>query len=384
VGCLSRLAEPMEAAGVTVSRLPDATVLVHIAGRWQLAGGLGSIDAVDRQLSDTPPAGRVAFDASGLLAWDSSLLLVVQRVREQGRVHGVPVDTSGLPDGLRRLLALSDATSGQRPPAPAAAPRWLARLGMRGLASVAAGGRLLTFLGELAFSAARLVTGHARLRKRDLLVEIEAAGARSLPIVAVVGFLLGMILAFVGNVTLRRFGAAIYVANVVTVAMVRELGPVMTSIVMAGRTGSAYAAQLGTMKVTQEVDALTTMALPPTDFLVLPRALALSLMLPLLVVYADFIALAGGALVVLVGGGSISEYLRQARSAIGLSTFAIGVAKSVVFGIIVAVAGCLKGLRADTGAAAVGDAATGAVVTSIVWVIAIDGLFAVVLDILGI
>jgi phospholipid/cholesterol/gamma-HCH transport system permease protein len=375
----------MAATGeMTVARLPDATVLVRVAGRWRMGRGLFVPDAVDRALAEPPGARAIAFDARALTAWDSSLLVLVERVLERGRQHGVAADTTGLPEGLRRLLALSQATVGQAPPPPPSPPPPLARLGARALAQVAAFGALLRFLGELAFSLARLVTGRARMRPQDLLLELEGAGTRSLAIVAIVSFLLGMILAFVGGVTLRPFGAAIYVANVVTVAMVRELGPVMTAIVMAGRTGSAYAAQLGTMKVTQEIDALTTMALPPTDFLVLPRALALSLMLPLLVVYADFIALAGGGLVAVGTGASLLEYARQAKGAIPLDTFFIGLTKSVVFGIIVAVCGCIQGLRATRSAAAVGDAATRAVVDSIVWIIAVDGLFAVVLDIMGI
>jgi phospholipid/cholesterol/gamma-HCH transport system permease protein len=375
----------MAAAGeLTVGRLPDATVLVRVAGRWRMGGGLPVPDAIDSAIEQPPVARRLTFDATGLLAWDSSLLVLVERVLARCRQHGVAADTTGLPDGLRRLLALSEATPGQAPPPAPPRLSQLERLGTRGLDVVDSLLGLLRFLGELAFSLLRLVTGRARVRKLDLLAEIEAAGARSLSIVAVVSFLLGMILAFVGGVTLRPFGAKIYVANVVTIAMVRELGPVMTAIVMAGRTGSAYAAQLGTMKVTQEIDALTTMALPPADFLVLPRVLALSLMMPLLVVYSDFIALAGGALVSIGSGSSLMEYARQSKGSIALTTFFIGAAKSAVFGIIVAVCGCIQGLRATRSAAAVGDAATNAVVTSIVWIIAVDGVFAVVLDILNI
>jgi phospholipid/cholesterol/gamma-HCH transport system permease protein len=373
------------AGGVSVSRLPDATVLVKLAGRWRLARGLPAPDAIDRAIVGPPAAARVAFDAAELDAWDSSLLVLIERVLDRCRHRGVPADTGGLPAGLRRLLALSHAVTGQRPPPPAAPSPPLARAGTRALDRVGAFVQLLTFLGELAYSLVRFVTGRARVRTQDLLAEVQGAGAQSLGIVAVVSFLLGMILAFVGGVTLRPFGASIYVANVVTVAMVRELGPVMTAIVMAGRTGSAYAAQIGTMKVTQEVDALTTMALPPADFLVLPRVLALSMMMPLLVVYADFIAISGGALVAVATGGSTPvEYGRQAQGAITLTTFAVGFAKSVVFGIIVAVSGCVEGLRASKSAAAVGEAATGAVVASIIWIIAADGLFAVVLNVLKI
>jgi phospholipid/cholesterol/gamma-HCH transport system permease protein len=374
----------MAAGGVTVSRLGDATVVVQIIGRWHLARSLPTADDVERAIAGPPAAQRVAFDAAGLTGWDTSLLVLVERVRQRCRRLGVPADTSGLPDGVRRLLALSDAVAARPPPRPSARQPLLARFGTRAIAQGDAFARLLTFLGELAFSLFRFVTGRARVRKRDLLAEIEGAGARALSIVSVVSFLLGMILAFVGAVTLRPFGATIYVANVVTVAMVRELGPVMTSIVMAGRTGSAYAAQLGTMKVTQEIDALTTMALPPSDFLVLPRVLALSLMMPLLVVYADFVAIAGGAFVAVLDGSNLAAFGHQARGAIVLTTFVIGFAKSVVFGVIVAISGCSAGLRASKGAAAVGDAATSSVVASIVWIIAADGLFAVVLNILGI
>jgi phospholipid/cholesterol/gamma-HCH transport system permease protein len=375
----------MAAGGVSVSRLPDATVLVKVVGRWHLARGLPAPDVIDRAIAGPPAASRLAFDAGELDAWDTSLLLLVERVLERCRLRGVAADTGGLPAGLRRLLALSQSAPGQRPPPPAARPAPIARLGEHGLQRIDAFVSLLAFLGELAYSLVRFVSGRARVRTRDLVAEIQGAGASSLGIVAVVSFLLGMILAFVGGVTLRPFGASIYVANVVTVAMVRELGPVMTAIVMAGRTGSAYAAQLGTMKVTQEVDALTTMALPPAEFLVLPRVLALSLMMPLLVLYANFIAIAGGALVAVATGGSTAvEYGHQAQGAITFTTFLIGLSKSVVFGVIVAVSGCVHGLRASKSAAAVGDAATGAVVAAIIWIIAADGLFAVVLNVLKI
>ncbi len=247
---------------ITVARLPDSTVVVHVAGRWRMDVGLPASRGVDLAIDGPPVAARVAFDTDALTSWDSSLLVLAQRVLDRCRRRGIAVDTTGLPEGVRRLIALSQAALGQRPPPPSAPLRPLARLGTRALERFDALVQLLRFLGELAFSLVLLAGGRARVRWRDILAEIQAAGASSLSIVAVVCFLLGMILAFVGDVTLRPFGASLYVANVVTVAMVRELGPVMTAIVMAGRTGSAYAAQLGTMKVTQEIDALTTMALP--------------------------------------------------------------------------------------------------------------------------
>jgi phospholipid/cholesterol/gamma-HCH transport system permease protein len=279
-------------------------------------------------------------------------------------------------------LTLSEATPAQRPPPPPPRPPPLARLGTRGIERWNDFLSLLAFMGEVAFSLGRLFARRARVRNVDLFVELEEAGARSLSIVAVVSFLLGVIVAFVALVTLQRFAATLYVADAVTIGMVRELGPIMTAVVMAGRSGSAYAAQLGTMKVTQEVDALTTMALPPSDFLVLPRVLALSLMMPLLTVYSDFIAIGSGGLIVLANGESLIKYMHEAAGAIKISMFWISVLKSLVFGAVVAMSGCLHGLRAQKGAAAVGDAATATVVTSVVWIIAIDGVFAVILDIL--
>ena len=369
---------------LTVVRLPDTSVLVRVAGRWRLAGSLAVPDAVDGAIDGPPAAQRLAFDASALTAWDSSLVVVVARILARCRERGLTVDRSGLPPGLQRLLALSSAVGAERPRPPAPHLSMLARSGTRVVARAEVLLLVLRFVGELTYSLARFVAGRARVRPRDLLAELETAGVHSFAIIAVVSSLLGLILAFVGNVTLRPFGASIYVANVVTVAMVRELGPIMTAIVMAGRTGSAYAAQLGTMKVTQELDALVTMALPPSDFLVLPRALALTLMMPLLVVYADFIALGAGGLIASATGSSLTQYGLQAKNSITLTTFWIGFAKSVVFGIIVAVAGCIAGLRANKSAAAVGEAATAAVVSSIVWIIAVDGVFAVLLNILRI
>ncbi|MGZ3405260.1 MAG: ABC transporter permease [Polyangia bacterium] len=371
----------MSGQEVTVAQLPDATVQVRMAGPWRLGRGLPTTDRLELVLAGPPAASRVVFDARDLSGWDSSLVVFLERVLERCNRRGVEVDRAGLPDGLKRLLALAEARPGARPPPPPPRLSPLARVGEAGSNVARSFVRLLRFVGEVTFAGGRLVGGRARYRHVDLLREAQAAGAGALGIVTVVSFLLGMILAFVGGVTLRPFGASLYVANVVTVAMVRELGPVMTAIVMAGRTGSAYAAQLGTMKVTEEIDAFTTMGLPPMEFLVLPRMLALSLMMPFLCVYADAVALVGGGLVAAGGSTAPAQFLHQSAGSITLTTFWIGLGKSAVFGIIVAACGCLQGLRAGRSAAAVGDAATSAVVTSIVWIIAVDGLFAVVLDI---
>jgi phospholipid/cholesterol/gamma-HCH transport system permease protein len=213
---------------------------------------------------------------------------------------------------------------------------------------------------------------------------MQECGAQALGIVTLISFLIGLILAFMGAVQLRQFGAQIYVADLVGLGMTREMGAVMTGVIMAGRTGAAFAAQLGTMQVNEEIDALTTMGIPPMEFLVLPRMLALMVMMPLLCVYADLVGMGAG---LLIGTGlldmSLVEYVNETRKAVHLVDCGLGLFKSVVFGALVALAGCVRGMQCGRSAAAVGAAATSAVVTGIVWIIASDGLFAVLTERLG-
>jgi phospholipid/cholesterol/gamma-HCH transport system permease protein len=371
-------------AQVTVSRLPDRTVRVELAGRWRMGRGLPASAAVIKAIDDPPGATRAVLVATGVTAWDSSLVALIERVLAHCRQLGIAADTSALPEGLRRLLSLAEATPAQAPPPPPAPLPWLARIGVRASDAWQAFLRLNAFTGEVAFSLARLFTGRARVRGVDLLGELESAGAGALTIVAVVSVLLGAIVAFVADVTLGRFAARLYIADAVAIGMVRELGPMMTAIVMTGRSGSAYAAQLGTMKVGYEIDALTTMPLPPIDFLVLPRVVALTLMIPLLAIYADFIGIVAGGVVAVAGGSNAAQYAHEVRTALGLTMFWLGLIKSTVFGAVVAICGCMQGMQAEKGAAAVGEAATRTVVASIVWIIAIDGVFAVIFKVLRI
>jgi phospholipid/cholesterol/gamma-HCH transport system permease protein len=264
-------------------------------------------------------------------------------------------------------------------------PAWLARVGLATLAVSEAALAFVRFLGEAALAVGRFARGRATFRPIDLAGVIQDCGPDALPIVTLISFLVGLILAFMGAVQLRSFGAQVYVADLVAIATAREMGCVMTGIIMAGRTGAAFAAQLGTMRVTEEIDALVTMGIPPMEFLVLPRMVALVLMMPLLTLYADVLAMLGGAIVgVAVLDIGTTQYLERTAHALALRHVVIGVVKGGVFGVLVAISGCMRGIQCGRSASAVGLAATSAVVTAIVFIIVTDGIFAVVTDVLGI
>jgi phospholipid/cholesterol/gamma-HCH transport system permease protein len=243
----------------------------------------------------------------------------------------------------------------------------------------------IAFLGEFTQSLGRFVRGKANYQRSDLWVTIQESGAEALPIVTLISFLLGIIFAFVGVIQLERFGAGIFVADLVALGMVREMGPIMTGIIMAGRTGAAFAARLGTMRVNEEIDALTTLGLDPMDFLVLPRVLALVLMLPLLVLYANVVGILGGMAVALTMlDVSVAQYWVQTQSSLTLASLMTGLIKALVYGIVVALAGCRNGLECGGSAQAVGLATTSAVVSAIVWIIVTASILTVIYITLGV
>ena len=360
-----------------------AVACIELAGAWRKEHRLPDPSEIWREVEMSPPVHRLTFDARRVTDWDSGLVTFAIKVLDEARTRGIEGDRAGLPDGAQRLLHLAEAVPETQTGRARERPPWLARIGTRATSAWSETTSGLSFLGEAMLALAALLGGRARFRMSDLLVVIQDCGPRALGIVSLISFLIGLILAFVGAVQLQQFGASIFVANLVGVALTREIGCIMTAIVMAGRTGAAFAAQLGTMNTNQEIDALSTMGISPMEFLVLPRMLALILMMPLLTVYADVVGILGGAVVgtAMLGLGT-TEYFEQTRGAVGVASFLIGVSKSVVFGIVVALVGCLRGMQSGRSAAAVGLAATSAVVTSIVFIIVIDGIFAVILNVL--
>jgi phospholipid/cholesterol/gamma-HCH transport system permease protein len=244
---------------------------------------------------------------------------------------------------------------------------------------------MLTFLGEVVQACGRMLLGRARLRASDLGLFLQQCGAEALPIVTLISVLVGMILAFVGAVQLAMFGAEVYIADAVGIGMLRQMGALMTAIIMAGRTGAAFAAQLGSMQVNEEIDAFKTLGISPLEFLVLPRTLALISMVPLLTLYADVLGILGG---MLVGVGMFdipfSQYLNQTREALTLAHLGVGLFMSLVFAVIVSLAGCYQGLRSGRSSAAVGEAATRAVVSGIVGIVVADAAITLIITELGI
>jgi len=359
--------------------------VVSLAGVWSIQGALPEPEAAAGKIA-TMGLKTVGFETGGVTRWDSGLLVFLLRLEDLLRGSSVAVDRSGLPDGVRRMLALSEAV----PEREGARGKpvdllWIGDLGVWATDNWKGAVEAVGFLGSCVIAFGNLLRGRARFRLSDLFLFMQEAGAEALPIVTLISFLVGTILAFVGAVQLEQFGAAIYVANMVGIAMVREMGAMMTGIVMAGRTGAAYAAQLGSMKVNQEIDALATMGISPLEFLVLPRMIALALMMPLLCLYSDAVGILGGVMVGVLGLGlSPVTYYQYTQWAVQLDDLVGGVLKASVYGVLIALFGCLRGMQSGNSSSAVGDATTKAVVSSIVAIISACGLFAVIFYVLGI
>jgi phospholipid/cholesterol/gamma-HCH transport system permease protein len=376
----------MSAAQLSLSQ-PGAGVLrVQVSGSWALAKGLPSTSEVEKAIDQGAALSRLSFEAANLETWDSSLVNAIYKLVRHCKRAGVPLDLSGLPEGVRGLLDLAEAVVPRQEiqeHLPDAS--FLADVGSEALEFFRSVTDILRFVGGVSVSLGRMLRGRARYRGSDLFLIVQQVGAQALPIVSLISVLVGLILAFVGAVQLEQFGANVFIANLVGLGMVRDMGAMMAAIIMAGRTGAAYAAELGTMTVNEEIDALRTMGISPIDFLVVPRILALVLMMPILTLYADLMGILGGALVgVTLFDIGFYEYFRQTQSAIDLLDVFGGLFKGLVYGAIVAVSGCLRGMECGRSSAAVGAATTSAVVTGIVFIVVACAILTVAYDILGI
>jgi phospholipid/cholesterol/gamma-HCH transport system permease protein len=371
---------------ISFERTNDSTLVVQFAGPWHLQRDLPPVSLLLSELASGPGTKRLSFETAQLTHWDSGLVAFLTNTTDICRARGIAEDRAGLPAGLRRLLELAEAVPEKKGVRREAARiSFFERVGNMTLGYGLSVGEFLTFLGELTLAFAKFFRGKARYRRVDLLEVIQECGPNAVGIVTLISFLVGVILAFMGAVQLSQFGASIYVADLVGIGMVRDMAAMMTAIIMSGRIGAAFAAKLGTMKVTQEIDALTTMGITPLEFLVLPRVLALILMMPLLCVFADLVGILGGMFVgVAMLNLSAGSYMRETISTLTLVNLFGGVIKGTFYGVLIAIAGCLRGFQCGNSSSAVGDAATQAVVMAIVMIVVACGLFAVVFNFLGI
>jgi phospholipid/cholesterol/gamma-HCH transport system permease protein len=364
----------------------DNTLVLGLKGKWKIGEQIPVADEVQKQISSRPKIRAIAFDTRRLSGWDSALLTFLIKVVNQTQKSSIEIDQGGLPQGVKSLLHLASAVP-ERKGARKEAVRqpFLQRVGEYALSTGRSTVEFINFIGAAFLAFLKFLAGKARFQRSDLMLFIQQTGAEALPIVTLISVLVGLIFAFIGAVQLMMFGAQLYVADLVGIAMVRVMGAVMTGVIMAGRTGASFAAQIGTMQVNEEIDALQTLGISPMEFLVLPRMLALVLMMPLLCIYSDLMGILGGLIVgVTMLDIDIELYLSQTQKALNLTHFGIGIVHSIVFGVLVALAGCLRGIQCGRSASAVGDATTSAVVTSIVAIVVATAIITVVCNVMGI
>lgn len=376
----------MNEAVLEVSTRSDGACLVTMGGDWLLTADLPDIGPALSALDASPKPAAVAFDTRALGQWNTGLVTQLIKIRERALAAGVEVDAADLPEGARELIDLALAVK-EREGARRTEHRdsFLERLGNATRSEARAAVHFLDFVGQVIQSLGRFARGTATYLRSDLGHHLEQAGVNALPIVTLISFLIGMIFAFVGVVQLKLFGAGIYTADLVAIAMVREMAAIMTAIIMAGRTGAAYAAEIGTMKVNEEVDALTTLGMNPVDFLVTPRIIALILMMPLLTMYASLMGILGGTVVGLsMLDASLQQYIGQTISAVHLNSLFGGLFKSIVYGSLVAMAGCQQGMACGGSAMAVGQSTTRAVVMGIVLIVVSASILTIIYINLGI
>jgi phospholipid/cholesterol/gamma-HCH transport system permease protein len=368
------------------SRPEKGVLLLSLGASWRMENGLPTIAEFERQLDEPTPTEHVGFDTRQLTGWDSGLLVYLGNIFALCARRDIQVDKTGLPEGVRRLLDLALAVPAKKETGRGGKPPWLvARMGMAAVTQLRGASEMIRFTGETVLAFGRLFRGKAQFRRSDLLLIIQEVGPRALPIVSLISFLVGLILAYMSAVQLGQFGAQIYVAALVGLSMARIMGALMTGIIIAGRTGAAFAAQLGTMQVNEEIDAFTTMGVSPMDFLVLPRMLALIIMMPLLALYADFVGILAGLVVgvAMLDLGTFAYYHETVRT-LTITQFAVGLSMAAVYGVLIAFAGCLRGMQCGRSAQAVGEATTSAVVTGIVFITAAAAVLTIVYNALGI
>lgn len=359
---------------------------VRIAGRWTLDDlpdpaerEARAREALSRR--PTPTGWRLVGAPTAL---DSAGALLLAKLREMVEATGSRLDLTELPIEQRRLVELlHERLPSAAPPSPPR-PGWLGGIGRRTIHALGEGNAFLAFVGELAVRGGRVVLLPWRIRWREVVAEIEAAGYRALGIIGLLSFLIGMVMAYQGGATLANYGANVLIVDLVAIITLREMAPLLTAVIVAGRTGSSYTAQLGTMRITEEIDALRAIGVSPFDMLILPKVIALVVVMPLLTVFANLLGLLGGAVVAAYRFEvAFRVYWERLPEVVDLTTLMLGLVKTPVFAIVIALVGCMQGMRVSGSALAVGRATTVSVVQAIFLVIVIDALFSILFNLMG-
>lgn len=370
---------------VTVTFL-DHILEITFSGDWQISRSLPSLKEVLSKFEKFCNIRGLCIKVNDLGSWDSSLLIFTTALIRKAYENNLTIDDKKLPSGIKNLTYLA-LTS---PPNIEAQKNFrqlsfLERIGDISLSIPYTIQNIFTFLGEVTLATKRIFIGKSDCTTANVWLCIQEAGVEALPIVSLISLLVGLILAFVGVIQLRMFGAEIYVSSLVAIGMTRIMGAIMTGVILSGRTGAAYAATIGTMKVNEEIDAITAIGIHSSDFLVMPRIIALTSMTPLLVVYADFMGMLGGFFVgVGILGIEPLEYITFTKKGFSLQNLWVGIIHGIIFGVIIALTGCYQGLNCGENASAVGLATTSAVVYSIVGIIIATACLTVIFNIFNI
>jgi phospholipid/cholesterol/gamma-HCH transport system permease protein len=359
----------------------DTHVTLFVGGDWQLGD---APDAAELCAIIPNTTATLEISTAELGQWDSSLAITLLQVTHWCQRNKISLDTQAIPQGLQQLLRLATDVPAYQNTSDKISQPFLVALQKKLTEQWQEVSTTFIFIGDISLGLMQWLRGKAKTRRSDILYFVQQAGPSALGIVTLISLLVGMILAYLGSVQLRQLGAQVYVADLVSLGMVREMGALMTAVIMAGRTGAAYAAQLGTMQVNEEIDALKIMGISSMEFLVLPRLIALIFVMPLLCIYADIIGMAGGALIAANMDVSFTQYILQTQGAVDWLDIWTGIFKSLFFGILIAIAGCQAGLNCGRNSNAVGMAATNAVVRAIVYLVVADAAFNILYDKLGI
>ncbi len=361
----------------------QSDLTVELTGSFEHADLLSDKEALFQSAMDSKTQ-HIVIHTHDLMTWDSSLVVILYGLKKIALERGISFRATTLPIQLQSLLDLALTVDRKPPQQSNETPDFLETLGTVGMNMYQAVGRGLSFVKDVCSALGRFVTKRAIMRSVDFWTELDNCGPKAVLIVSLISFMVGLILAFVGAIQLKTFGAQIFVASLVTIGMIRIMGAIMVGIIMAGRTGASYAATIGTMQVNEELDALKTMGIPSTDFLVLPRLVTLVIVMPLLVLLADLMGMLGGAFVgVMLLDIPAGEYWKYAWEAFGLTNFLVGLFHGLVFGFVIGLCGCYYGVHCGRNADSVGVATTKAVVWSIVWMIVLTGFITYLCEVIG-